>query len=197
MKVYIALLRGINVGGKNKIKMADLKALLESLDLVKVETYIQSGNVIFESEQEEESLRRMLESEIERRFGFFSAVVLRTAGELESILDGCPFSEEEVKKAQTENTEGESLYVCLMSKAPETEKTERLKTYEKAGEVVHIKDRNLYLLLWHSIRNSKLANNLSILDPSATVRNWKTLSKLNELAGERSKPENLHSLKQE
>jgi uncharacterized protein (DUF1697 family) len=64
MTVYIALLRGINVGGKNIIKMADLKRLFESAELSEVKTYIQSGNVLFKSDEEEESLRRKIEHEI-------------------------------------------------------------------------------------------------------------------------------------
>lgn len=74
--VYIALLRGINVGGKNMIKMADLKRTFEALGLGRVQTYIQSGNVLFDSDEEEKTLRDRIEREIEAVFGFSVSVIL-------------------------------------------------------------------------------------------------------------------------
>ncbi|MDF2636607.1 MAG: cytoplasmic protein, partial [Pelosinus sp.] len=90
MIIYIALLRGINVGGKNMIKMADLKHMFEALGLCRVETYIQSGNIIFESEENEETLRVMIENAITKLNGSSIAVILRTATELEQIIQDCP-----------------------------------------------------------------------------------------------------------
>jgi uncharacterized protein (DUF1697 family) len=91
MNLYIALLRGINVGGKNRIKMADLKHMFESLGLSRVETYIQSGNVLFESNKEEDILQREIEHEFATIFGFSVVVVLRTVTELGKIIRDCPF----------------------------------------------------------------------------------------------------------
>jgi uncharacterized protein (DUF1697 family) len=181
MTIYIALLRGINVGGKNRIKMADLKQVFEAIGLCEVQTYIQSGNVLFKSNEKEEELRKKMEQAIEKTFGFPVSVILRTADELENIISNCPFSEEEVLEAEV-SSEVESLYVSLMANAPQQEKLEVLKAYSSENDKYMIKGREVFLLFKHSIRNSKLANNLQKLEVPATVRNWKTINKLALLA---------------
>jgi uncharacterized protein (DUF1697 family) len=180
--IFIALLRGINVGGKNKIKMTDLKRMFESIGLVRVETYIQSGNVIFESNEKEDTLRTKLEYEIETTFGSSIVIILRTVGELEGLIKDCPFSEEEIMKTESSNSEGESLYVSLLTQAPSQEKYDYLTTFKNESDDCRIKNRDIYLLFRHSIRNSKLASNLQKLDVPLTVRNWKTINKLYALA---------------
>lgn len=181
MAIYIALLRGINVGGKNKIKMADLKQSFEEIGLGRVQTYIQSGNVLFESDKEEESLRKSIEQKIEEVFGFKVSVVLRTSVEFEKIFQNCPFSEEEILKAESmSNTE--SLYAALLTQTPSKDATEQLNAYRTETDNFRINGREVYLLFHNSIRNSKLANNLHKLNVPATVRNWKTMVKLAELS---------------
>lgn len=181
MAVYIALLRGINVGGKNIIKMAELKRMFEALGLCKIQTYIQSGNVLFKSNEDEEALRRKIEREVGVVFGISSPVILRTVSELEGIILNCPFSAEEISEAEA-SSEAESLYVSLLTHAPSQEEIDRLNAYKSADEEYRIIEKEVYLLFRHSIRNSKLANNLQKLDAAATVRNWKTLNKLVGLA---------------
>jgi uncharacterized protein (DUF1697 family) len=181
MTVYIALLRGINVGGKNIIKMADLKRVFETLGFCEVKTYIQSGNVLFKSEEAEEALCNKIEQEIESVFGFPVKVILRTAIELEQILLNCPFSEDEISEAEA-SSQAESLYTALLEHEPLKENIERIDIYRSESDKYHILGRDVYLLFHNSIRNSKLANNLHRLNVSTTVRNWKTLSKLAELA---------------
>ncbi|HYF81548.1 MAG TPA: DUF1697 domain-containing protein [Clostridia bacterium] len=177
MNIYIALLRGINVGGKNIIKMADLKRVFETMGLCEVQTYIQSGNVLFKSNEEEEILRKKIEYEIEDVFGFSVAVILRDSEELERIISSCPFSKGEVSEAES-SSEGESLYVSILAYAPSQEKSEHLNKYRSENDEYRIIDREVFLLFRHSIRNSKLANNLQKLEIPATVRNWKTINKL-------------------
>ncbi len=177
MTIYIALLRGINVGGKNMIKMAELKRAFESIGLCEVLTYIQSGNVLFKSNDTEETLRIKLEHIIFETFGFSVAVVLRTAAEIEQIVMNCPFSKEEVLEAESVS-EVESLYVSLLTHSPLQEKIEYLKVYKSENDDYRIIGREVYLLFRHSIRNSKLANNLPKLEVPATVRNWKTINKI-------------------
>ncbi|MGG1658031.1 DUF1697 domain-containing protein [Brevibacillus sp. NRS-1366] len=181
MTIYIALLRGINVGGKNMIKMAELKRTFEQMGLGPVQTYIQSGNVLFASDEEEEPLRKRIEREIEASVGFSVPVILRTAEQLKVIAANCPFSEEEVEKAQA-LSEGESLYVSLLLAEPSQERVERLSAYRSESEDYRIEGRDVYLLFRQSVRNSKLANNLQKLDVPSTVRNWKTINKLVALA---------------
>src|SRR3954453_19881462 len=98
MTIYIALLRGINVGKHHRIKMADLKSLLETMGLTKVKTYIQSGNVLFEAKDEAEQLSQRLEDEISKTFGFPVPVILRTAEEYEQIIRDCPYSIDSLKE---------------------------------------------------------------------------------------------------
>ena len=181
MAIYIALLRGINVGGKNIIKMANLKQAFESMGLCEVKTYIQSGNVLFKSNEEEEVLRKKIENQIEDVFGFSVAVILRTAQDLEMIIQNCPFSKEAISEAES-LSKVESLYVSLLTHAPSEEKVECLNAYRNENDDYIIKGREIFLLFLNSIRNSKLANNLHRLDVPYTVRNWKTINKLVLLA---------------
>lgn len=181
MHIYIALLRGINVGGKKIIKMADLKKLFEALGLCNVQTYIQSGNVLFKSKENEEVLRKKIEEEIELAFGYSVAVVLRAAEELEKIINKCPFTEEEMTKA-TALSKSESLYVALLGNLPLQEDIHSLDKYKTDNEEYEVIDKEVFLLFRNSIRNSKLANNLQKLNVPITVRNWKTINKLHLLA---------------
>lgn len=184
MTLYIALLRGINVGGKNMIKMADLKRIFEAIGLGQVRTYIQSGNVLFESNEEEEPLRERIEHEIKTVFGLAISVVLRTAAELEHIVLNCPFTAEEILNAES-SAEGVSLYVSLLMQSPSQEAIERFDTYRNENDEYRIEGREVYLLFRHSILKSKLANNLHKLHVPATVRNWKTINKLAVLLKEK------------
>ncbi|WP_139489099.1 DUF1697 domain-containing protein [Brevibacillus dissolubilis] len=181
MTIHIALLRGINVGGKNIIKMTDLKHTLESIGLTHVQTYIQSGNVLFESPEEEAPLRHRIEQAIEQTFGFPVPVVLRTADELKKTAHSCPFSAEEVSQAESTAT-GESLHVAFLLDVPSSTSIERLNAAQSQSEEYRLVGRDAYLLFRQSIRNSKLATNLQKLDVPATVRNWKTVNKLVTLA---------------
>lgn len=183
MAVYIALLRGINVGGKNKIKMADLKLALEKIGLARVQTYIQSGNVLFESQEGEASLRKRLEQQIAAEFGITLTVVVRTAEELERIVGNCPFSEAALAEAAA-TCEGESLYVAMLPEPPFQAGIEKLAAANNGEDEYRIEGRDVYLLFRHSIRDAKLATNVQKLGVPATVRNWNTMNKLMTLANE-------------
>lgn len=180
--VYTALLRGVNVGGKNKIRMEDLKRAFGFAGVFRAETYIQSGNVIFESCEAEETLRKKLEILLQEKFGFPVPVILRTALELEELILACPFSEEEVAAAEEASGEGESLYVVFLDRPAPREALDRLKTYESGDDHFKTRGRELVLLLRHSIRNSRLANRIGTLGETVTIRSWKTVQKLCFLA---------------
>ncbi|MFK9092055.1 DUF1697 domain-containing protein [Bacillus salipaludis] len=177
MTIYIALLRGINVGGHHKIKMVDLKSLLETMGLQKVKTYIQSGNVLFESEEEEKQLSHRLEAEISTTFGFPVPVVLRTSEEFEQIIRDCPFSTDTLK-------EGESVQIAFLADKPSEDCINHLGSYKTDMEEYSIEGKNVYLFFRQSIRDSKLAAQLPKLGVPATVRNWKTVIKLGKMAKE-------------
>lgn len=98
MPLYTALLRAINVGGTGKLPMGELRALAERLGFTDVQTYIQSGNVIFRSRQSAAAVKRSLESALARRFGKPSKVLLRTREELRKIEATNPFPDAEPAK---------------------------------------------------------------------------------------------------
>ena len=98
MNVYIALLRGINVGGHKKMLMSDLKLLFESLGFENVTTYIQSGNVVFSSAKEAD-LAANISKSIELKYGFIVPVLVKKASELSKIVSKCPFLDKKREKS--------------------------------------------------------------------------------------------------
>ncbi|MFD2671728.1 DUF1697 domain-containing protein [Marinicrinis sediminis] len=177
---YIALLRGINVGGHHKIKMAELRELLEEIGLEQIQTYIQSGNVLFTSSQPEQELRDQLEQAIKERFGFAVPVILRTRDEWEQLISNNPFTDGE-RQAASETSEGESFYVAMLHEPPSPEVIEKWKSYQTSEERMEVVGRDVYLLFPNSIRNSKMANQIHSLG-LATTRNGKTILKLQSMA---------------
>jgi uncharacterized protein (DUF1697 family) len=175
MAIYIALLRGINVGGNNMIKMAELKRVLQDAGLDRVQTYIQSGNVLFESEDGAEPLRRRIEHEILEALGKKVDVVLRTSAQLQRIIADVPFEADAVSEAKL-------LHVAMLSEAPSQEGTDRLLTYKNESELLHFDDQNIYVFFGLGVQDSKLANQFSKLGVPATLRNWNTMNKLMTLA---------------
>jgi uncharacterized protein (DUF1697 family) len=181
MDIYVALLRGINVGSKNRVKMADLQGMFLDLQLGRVQTYIQSGNVLFTSDEDEGPLRKRIEEQSKAGLGFPASVVLRTATELRQLIMNCPFSTEAIRRAAS-SSEVECFHVALLVQPPRAEVLESLDAFKDQEEDYRIVGRDVYLLLPHGIRQSKLAKNLERLGVPLTVRNWRTLSKLDELA---------------
>jgi len=181
MTIYVALLRGINVGGHNKVKMAELRSMFESIGLKRVQTYIQSGNVLFDSADEADVLRRRIEQEIDKFFSLSLTAVLRTSLELERIIKNCPFPEE-VRRDAEASTGVETFYVSVLLEQPTLDGIEQLNGYTSEIDEFRFQNREIYLLLREGVRNSKLANNLFRLNVPSTVRNWKTMNKLNNLA---------------
>ena len=181
MTICIAFLRGINVGGHNKIKMVELKRMFEVMGLNQVHTYIQSGNVLFESEEEAEALRRRIAHEIGNVFSISVTVVLRTSLELERVIGNSPFSVEAVMEEQA-SSDVEIFYVSMLLASPSPEAIKQLSTFRSDGDEFRVEGREVYLLLRDGVRNSKLANNLHKLGVPSTMRNWNTLTKLAALA---------------
>lgn len=175
MTVYIALLRGINVGGNKKLKMADLKLMFERLGFGQVQTYIQSGNILFVSPNEPESIRGRIEQEIKTAHDMSVSVILRTAEQLQDIVARCPYSPDSL-------SEGESIYFTLMTDIPSKEDADRLPQGENEIDEFVIDEKTIYLLYRQSILESKLANQLQKLKVPATTRNWNTMNKLVSLA---------------
>lgn len=174
---YVALLKGINVGGKNIIRMSELKQSLSEIELYDIRTYIQSGNVIFESNKEEKKLQIEIEKKIDEKFGFSISVILRTDLELEQIILQNPFSESEIEIAETRSQQ-EIFYILLSDRPFSKEYAEQLINLRSGSELFYVKDREIYLLLDGSIRNSKLVAGIQKKYDHSTVRNWKTMNKI-------------------
>jgi len=179
---YIALLRGINVGTSGRIRMDALKALMEQAGFLRVETYIQSGNVLFDSDLTEPAVKATIERALKDGANISTTAVLRTAEELHALLRDCPFTPEQIERAQAVNTESESFYVCLLPQEPDAQQREKLTKLEQSDDVYVLVGRDIYLLVTQSIRLSKLAIRLQKIFPDMTNRNWNTMNKLNDLS---------------
>lgn len=179
---YIALLRGINVGTSGRIRMEELRRLLEEAGLTNVSTYIQSGNVLFDSPLSEDIVRKMIERALESGANITTTAVLRTADELLELIQHCPFSESELVRAAQANTTGECFHVGFLTQEPDQQALEALRAVKSCDDRFVVFHRTIYLLLGQSIRTSPLAIRLQRLFPGVTVRNWNTVLKLNDLA---------------
>ncbi len=174
MTAYIALLRGINVGGHNVVKMQDLRYMLESLGVHQVKTYIQSGNIVFQSDEKSERLKYKIEQEIKETFDFSISVMLRTAADWEAIINNCPYSTDAFG-------EGDNLHLALLETEPTEENIKFLLDFNSPTEECTIQKKEIYLLLHQKFSNSKLPNHIQKLDIPITIRNWKTVLKLNNM----------------
>lgn len=178
---YAVLFRGLNVGGKNIVKMEDLRKLLLDLGLSGVKTYIQSGNAVFESGLDETALCDAVRDGFARRFGFTSDVLLRSMDELRILIDRLPVTEAELLAAEAADPNAEHLYVYFLEHPPERAQLDNLCSECADADRLTAGQRELYLLCYQSIRKSKLAARASRIFGSATVRNWKTILKLYEM----------------
>ena len=177
---YIALLRGINVSGHKKIKMPDLKAMFEALGFTNVRTYIQSGNVVFESNSAKD-LESKISAKIQAQFGFEVSVICRTAKEMEQVIARNPY-------AGMESFETEKLYVTFLQETPSKEKLEALKAFTFEPEMYTVSGKEIYVYCFNGYGNTKLENSFfeKKLKVAASTRNWRTVNKLIEM----SQPEN-------
>ena len=171
MKSYIVLLRGINVGGHKKVPMAELRDLLVKIGFQQVKTYIQSGNVILQSSENENAhIEKAVHQAILSHFGFDVPVIARISTELKQIFEACPFSEE--KK--------ENSYFVLLSAIPNAESVDEVMKITYENEEFHIIDDCIYFYSSVGYGNSKF-NMKSFekkLNVNATSRNFKTMVKL-------------------
>jgi uncharacterized protein (DUF1697 family) len=181
MAVVICLLRGVNVGGHHKIRMEALRALCESLGLEAPETYVQSGNVVFNTKERNLTrLARRMEEAIERTFGFPAPVVLRSAAELRSVVARNPF-------AAREGIEPAKLIVTFLAADPPPEARAKLLQIQANPEELRLDGRELYIYFPNGAGQSKLpvASLERAMRAKGTARNWNTILRLLDLAEER------------
>jgi len=178
---YVSILRGINVSGQKKMKMADLKALYEELGFEHVVTYIQSGNVIFTATAtDKECLRKAIEKAIEEKYTFHVPVDIRTSQALVEVVDACPYEEAAVEDNATK------VLVTFLQSIPSRQKQALLSSYVKSPERLIIQGSEVYLYCPNGYGKSKLTNTFleNKLGVLATTRNWKSVKKLAELSVE-------------
>jgi uncharacterized protein (DUF1697 family) len=176
MPVFIALIRGINVGGHKKLKMADVKVMCESLGLRDVRTHLQSGNVVFATKKSD---RAKLTKELESNLGVEAKILLRTADELEKVVAANPMPD----AAQR----GPSHYIVVfLSATPTAAAMQALRDAYSGPEKIELHGSELYIEYGADMGTSKLNNALieRKLGVSGTARNWNTVTRLLEMAKE-------------
>lgn len=176
MKPFIALLRGINVGGRHKLPMRELVKLLESLGLKNVQTYIQSGNVVFQTGRADKlALSQEISAAIGESYGFAPQVFILDAAALREAMAANPFPEGEA--------EPKSLHLFFLDAVPETPNLSVLEAFKAENERYQLIDKVFYLHAPDGIGRSKLAENVGKgWDVAMTARNWRTVSKIMALA---------------
>ena len=172
---YVALLRGVNVGGKNKLPMADLRDIFTAAGCAAVQTYIQSGNVVFEAAQDlAERVPEIVTRAIRRRFGYETAVVMRSSEELRRVVSSNPF-----------DTSGDPrfLHVAFLEDTPGAEAVSRLDPQRSPPDAFAVRGRNVHLHYPNGVARSKLTNEYlaAQLQTVSTMRNWRTILSLLEM----------------
>jgi uncharacterized protein (DUF1697 family) len=172
------MLRGVNLGSYHRVMMEDLRALCVSERLGGPETYLQSGNVLFHSD--ERDLRKLagrLRAAIEKRFGFRSDVILRTTSELRSVTARNPF-------AKRRQMDPKKLLVTFLAEEPSARACAALKALETAPEELHVIGRELYTYFPNGMARPTLSwpKIERIIQVSGTGRNWNSVTKMLELA---------------
>ncbi len=174
MPVIISMLRGVNVGGHNKIKMDALRSLYGSLKFTGCETHIQSGNVVFSTtERDIAALAARIEKAIERKFGFRPDVILRTSAELRDVIARNPF-------AKRRGIEPSKLLVAFLARDPGAEAHAKLRAMKIDPEELHCEGRELYIYFPNGMARPKLswpALDRALKTP-LTGRNWNSVTKL-------------------
>jgi uncharacterized protein (DUF1697 family) len=179
MLTHIALLRGINFGGRNKVAMADLKALMVKLGFKDAKSLLQSGNLVFSSDKHtSEELEQLLEKETTKRLKVSPDYLVRSADEWRQIVARNPFPKEAVDDPS-------HLVVMCLKAAPTDGDVDALRAAIKGPEVVQADGRQLYAVYPAGIGDSKLTNTVieSRLKTRGSARNWNTALKLLALCG--------------
>lgn len=174
---YIALLKGINVGGHKKILMADLKLLLKNCGYKNITTYIQSGNIIFETtETNKQEIVSIIGNAIQQKYGFEVPIILKTVEEYKQAVANNPFYKN--------NKDINTLHLTFLSATPSKHDINQIKTYTFKPDKYFIINDCIYLYIEGKYHETKLSNKFfeTKLKLQATTRNWKTVLKLLELS---------------
>ncbi len=174
MDVRICMLRGVNVGGHAKIRMEALRTLFVALGMHAPRTLIQSGNVVFATDERNPArLTQIIEQGIEREFGFRPAVLLRSSAEMKAVIARNPF-------ARRRGIHPAKLHVTFLAAPPTREDLDLVLKLNIQPEELRISGRELYIHYPNGAGKSKLpiAAILKILKIHGTARNWNTVTRL-------------------
>lgn len=177
MAIYIAMLRGINVGGHKRIKMDQLRESFEALGFEQVKTYIQSGNVVFKAGKlSQAGLSKRIEGKILSDFGFSVSVVSRTGDEMSKTIENNPFLKER-------GIDQEKLHVTFLSEAPAPAALMKLQALTAAPDQSRCVGKEIYLYLPNGVSESSLMKNPldRVLSVVTTTRNWRTVNQLSQM----------------
>jgi len=176
---FIALLRGINVTGRNMIPMADLRALCSKNGMTDVETYIASGNLVLSAAGSPQEIEEQLEKLIEKKFKFSIPVIVRRASEWPAYMKGNPFPE-------ASKTEPNAVMLALSKRKPNDGALEALRERAVNGERLAREGDALWIHFKEGVAKSKLAPGLfdRLVGSPVTTRNWRTVVKLGEMTKE-------------
>ena len=177
MAIYVSMLRGINVGGHKRIKMDQLRKSFETLGLEQVQTYIQSGNVVFKAgKTAPAALSTKIEKRILSDFGFSASVISRTADEMALMIENNPF-------LKRRGIDAEKLHVMFLSKAPAPAALKKLAEVTAPPDQFRSADREIYFYLPNGVSQSVLFKRPvdRILGVVTTTRNWRTVSTLHQM----------------
>jgi uncharacterized protein (DUF1697 family) len=178
MPAVISMLRGINVGAHNRIKMDALRAVYESLGLRDVQTYVQSGNVIFSTKEKARTkLRTRIETAIHKKFGFRPDVILRSVSEMRDAIARNPF-------AGRRDIEPSKLLVTFLAEKPDGRAQQMIREIKAHPEELHLDGRELYVYFPNGMARPTLswATLGKSLNTTGTGRNWNSVVKLLEMA---------------
>lgn len=178
MAVVISMLRAVNLARHQRVAMEPLKELYTSIRLRDPQTYVQSGNVIFKTDERDLArLAKRIEDAIERRFGFRSDVILRTAAEMSAVVAKNPF-------AKRKGIEPNKLLVSFLVSDPGEEARKQVREIKNAPEEMWIDGRELFIYYPAGMGRSKLpmARIQKALNTPATARNWNSVTKMLEIA---------------
>ena len=175
MTTYAALLRGINVGGQHRVPMGDLRALFEALGNQRVSTYIQSGNVIFRSDRDEDALVPVLSAALRDRFGFEIPVIIRDGAALRAAARRHPLT--------AVQPDQKLLHVVFLGAVPAPKAIRAFDPAAFLPDELTVKGREVYVAYRKGSARSKLTVDAieRALGSTATGRNWRTVTKLAEL----------------
>jgi uncharacterized protein (DUF1697 family) len=173
--IFVALLRGINVGGKNALPMKDLAGMFAGAGCMNVRTYIQSGNVIFEAPAGTSSVAEIVTKRIEKRFGYRIPVILRTSQQLLKTIRDNPFL--------AAGAPEKALHVYFLADAPKAGAIATLDAGRSAPDAFHVHGQEIYLHVPNGMARTKLTNAYfdSKLSTTCTARNWATVLKVSEM----------------